>query len=367
MNAQAGVVTGPVLIMAGGTGGHIFPGIAVALELRARQVPVLWLGSAGGLETRLVPEAGLPIRTLAISGVRGKGPLTVLMAPLRILRALIAAWMLLGRERPASALALGGFAAGPGGIAAWLRGVPLVVHEQNRVPGLTNRILSRFAKMRLCGFRDALPRAQWLGNPVRREIAALPPPQERFIARAGTPRLLVLGGSQGAYNLNVVLPQVLQCMPQALRPLLRHQTGPKHLAKTTRIYAAAGVDAQVEAFIDDMAAAYAWADLVVCRAGALTLAELCAAGLPAILVPFPAAVDDHQTRNAEELVACGAARLIAEGETFPQRLGAALGDLLGGADDERRPRLLAMAQAARTLAKPDAAARIADACLEAAA
>ena len=368
MNAQAGVVTGPVLIMAGGTGGHIFPGIAVALELRARQVPVLWLGSAGGLETRLVPEAGLPIRTLAISGVRGKGPLTVLMAPLRILRALIAAWMLLGRERPASALALGGFAAGPGGIAAWLRGVPLVVHEQNRVPGLTNRILSRFAKMRLCGFRDAL-RARVSGWAIPFG-ARLPPCRRRrsvSLHAHGTPRLLVLGGSQGAYNLNVVLPQVLQCMPQALRLLLRHQTGPKHLAKTTRIYAAAGVDAQVEAFIDDMAAAYAWADLVVCRAGALTLAELCAAGLPAILVPFPAAVDDHQTRNAEELVACGAARLIAEGETFPQRLGAALGDLLGGADDERRPRLLAMAQAARTLAKPDAAARIADACLEAAA
>lgn len=356
----------PVLIMAGGTGGHIFPGIAVAQELRARNIPVLWLGSVGGLETQLVPQAGIAIETLSISGVRGKGVLALIGAPLRILRSIIAAWRLLRRVRPRSALALGGFASGPGGIAAWLGGVPLVVHEQNSIPGVTNRILSRFAKKLLCGFQGAFANGEWVGNPVRREIAAAPAPQER-VSSGDKVKLLVLGGSQGAYGINVVLPQVLQRMPAAARPQVRHQSGPKHLAKTTRIYEAAGVDAQVDAFITDMAAAYAWADLVVCRAGALTLAELCAVGLPSILVPFPAAVDDHQTHNAAALVNSGAALLVPEGEQFAERLGAALESLIAGDDSARRARSLAMAMAARSLAKPDAAARIADVCLEVAA
>lgn len=353
----------PVLIMAGGTGGHIFPGIAVAQELRARNIPVLWLGSMEGLETRLVPQAGLTIETISISGVRGKGVLALLGAPLRIVRAITAAWKILRRVRPRSALALGGFASGPGGIAAWFSGVPLIVHEQNSIPGVTNRILARFAKKLLCGFKGAFARGEWVGNPVRREIAATPAPAERAQVSAGPLKLLVLGGSQGAYGLNVVLPQLLQRMPAAERPQVRHQSGPKHLAKTTRIYEAAGVDAQVDAFIDDMAAAYRWADLVVCRAGALTLAELCAVGVPSILVPFPSAVDDHQTHNAKALVDNGAARLVAEGEQFAERLGAALADVIAGSGDDRRARLLAMANAARSLAKPDAAARIADACL----
>ena len=353
------VLVKPVLIMAGGTGGHIFPGIAVAQELRSRDVPVLWLGSAGGLETQRVPQAGLPIETLAISGVRGKGVLALLAAPLRILRALIAAWRLLGRTRPRSALALGGFAAGPGGIAAWMRGVPLLVHEQNAVPGATNRILSRFAKKRLCGFADALPHAEWIGNPVRREIAALPPPGERFAARAGAVHLLVLGGSQGARVLNARVPAALALIPPDRRPVVRHQCGVKLADGARMAYTNSRVDASVEPFIDDMAGAYAWADFVVCRAGALTLAELAAAGVGAVLVPFPFAVDDHQTANAQAMVGAGAALLLSEDEASAEHIATLLTELCGD-----RARLLAMAQAARTLAKPDAAARIADACLE---
>jgi UDP-N-acetylglucosamine--N-acetylmuramyl-(pentapeptide) pyrophosphoryl-undecaprenol N-acetylglucosamine transferase len=355
----------PILIMAGGTGGHIFPGIAVAQELQARNVPVLWLGSAGGLETRLVPKAGLPIDTLDIGGIRGKGWRTLIGAPLRIVRAVLSAMKILRRTKPRSALSLGGFASGPGGIASWLSGVKLVVHEQNSVPGVTNRALSHIAKKVLCGFDGALAHAEWVGNPVRKEIAELSAPSQRFAGRSGAIRLLVLGGSQGASGINTMLPNVLSAMTQ--RPQIRHQCGPKHLDKTKEVYATARVDAQVEAFIDDIAAAYAWADVVVCRAGALTLAELCAVGLPAILVPFPAAVDDHQTHNAQALVACGAAKRVSEGEGFTSRLGMALNEMLAGSESDQRARLLTMALAARTLAKPDAAARIADACLEVAA
>jgi len=353
-------MTAPVLIMAGGTGGHIFPGIAVAQELHARGIPVLWLGSAGGLETRLVPQAGLTIETLAIGGVRGKGVWTLLLAPLRIARAAMAAWRIVRRVRPRSALALGGFAAGPGGIAAWLARVPLVVHEQNSIPGVTNRALSHFARKLLCGFSGAFARGAWVGNPVRREIAAVAAPAQRFAARTGAPHLLVLGGSQGARALNERVPQALAQLAQ--RPQVRHQCGAKLADAARAAYAQAGVDASVEPFIDDMAAAYAWADLVVCRAGALTLAELAAAGVGSVLVPFPFAVDDHQTANARAWVNAGAALLVPERDASAEQLVALLRDLL-----EDRARLLAMAQAARTLAKADAAARIADVCLQVAA
>jgi len=353
----------PVMIMAGGTGGHIFPGIAVAQELRNRGVPVVWLGSDGGLETRLVAQAGIEIQTIPISGVRGKGVLTLLASPLRIARALWTSWRLFGRVRPRAAIAFGGFAAGPGGVAAWLRRVPLIVHEQNRIPGTTNRILSHFAKRRLSGFADSFAGGEWLGNPVRAAIAGLAPPQERYAERRGNLRLLVLGGSQGAYGINVVLPQVLQRLPAGVALQVRHQSGPKHYEKTSGLYEGSGSNAQVEPFIEDMAAAYAWADLVVCRAGATTIAELCAAGLPAVLVPFPQAVDDHQTRNAMTMVDAGAARLVAEGEGFADRLVAALGGLCAGGAVVARAHLVVMAEAARTLAKPDAAERIAAACL----
>jgi len=262
--------------------------------------------------------------------------------------------------RPRSALALGGFAAGPGGIAAWLARVPLVVHEQNSIAGVTNRALAHFAQKLLCGFSGAFARGAWVGNPVRREIAAVAPPAQRFAARSGAPHLLVLGGSQGARALNERVPQALAQLAQ--RPLVRHQCGAKFAETARAAYAQAGVDASVEPFIDDMAAAYAWADLVICRAGALTLAELAAAGIGSVLVPFPFAVDDHQTANARVCVDAGAALLLPERNANVDMLAALLRDLLAD-----RARLLAMAQAARTLAKPDATAQIADACVGAAA
>ncbi|MFC5489626.1 undecaprenyldiphospho-muramoylpentapeptide beta-N-acetylglucosaminyltransferase [Dokdonella soli] len=351
----------PVLIMAGGTGGHIFPGLAVAAELATRKVPVIWLGADGGLETRLVPQHGLPLETLAISGMRGKGLLTLLVTPLRLIRAVAATRAVLKRHAPRSALSMGGYAAAPGGIAAWLARIPVVVHEQNSVPGFTNRLLARFARRVLAGFDDAFAGATWVGNPVRASIAALPQPGERFRDRAGPLRVLVLGGSQGSHALNVAFPQALGRLKD-LAIVVRHQCGPHHLERARRVYGASRVEVSVESFIEDMAGAYAWADLVVCRAGALTLAELCAAGVASVLVPFPQAVDDHQTRNATQLVAQGAAVLAAEGADFERRLADAIATL--AADPSRR---LAMAEAARSLAKPDAASHIADVCLEVAA
>lgn len=352
-------MNGPVLIMAGGTGGHIFPGIAVAHELLQRSVPVVWLGADGGLETRLVPQHHLPLETIAISGLRGKGVLTMLRMPWRLLRAVLAARRVLKRHAPRSVLALGGYAAAPGGIAARLARIPLVVHEQNRIAGVTNRLLARGAQRVLTGFSGVFPHAEWVGNPVRASIAALPAPAVRYAARTGALRVLILGGSQGAQSLNAAMPAVMRQFAPAAQ--VRHQCGGAHLDNTNAAYLAAGIEADVVPFEQDMAAAYAWADLVICRAGALTLAELAAAGAPAILVPYPHAVDDHQTKNAETMVAAGAARLVAEGPDFIKRLGSACAQM------SDRETLARMGAAARTLAKPDAAARIADACMEVAA
>jgi UDP-N-acetylglucosamine--N-acetylmuramyl-(pentapeptide) pyrophosphoryl-undecaprenol N-acetylglucosamine transferase len=354
-------MSGPVLILAGGTGGHIFPGLAVARALRDSDVPVVWLGAAGGMETRLVPPAGIPLETIAVSGLRGKGAAALLKAPFLLARALWQAAAVLRRLRPRAVLSFGGYAAGPGGLAAWLLRRPLLVHEQNRAPGMTNRVLAKLAKRVLCGFPDSFRggRGETVGNPVRAEIAALPVPDVRLAGRSGAPRLLVLGGSQGAQALNVTLPQLLARLPAETRPDVRHQCGERHAAKTAAVYADAGVVAAIEPFIADMAQAYAWADLVVCRAGALTLAELCAAGVGSLLVPFPGAVDDHQTRNGEYLVARGAARLVPEGDGFADRLQAALATLL--ADRDLR---LAMATAARAAARPDAAATVAKAVIQ---
>lgn len=352
----------PVLIMAGGTGGHIFPGLAVADVLRAQGVPVAWLGAAGGMETRVVPAQGIALHTVAVGGLRGKGWKTRVLAPLMLARALVASLGVLRRVRPRSVLSMGGYVAGPGGIAARLTGTPLLVHEQNRVAGYTNRKLAGFARRVLAGFADALPNGEWVGNPVRASIAALSPPTERFAARCGRAHLLVLGGSLGARALNLALPQALALLPVQQRPQIRHQCGNRGLEEARAAYAQAGVEAEVVPFIEDMAAAYAWADLAVCRAGALTIAELTAAGLGAVLVPFPHAVDDHQTGNAQALVDAGAAELIQERDLDVQTLARRLAALLGD-----RTALLAMAGAARTQAKPDAAAVIARACLEAAA
>jgi UDP-N-acetylglucosamine--N-acetylmuramyl-(pentapeptide) pyrophosphoryl-undecaprenol N-acetylglucosamine transferase len=351
----------PVMIMAGGTGGHIFPGLAVARVLHARGVPVVWLGSSHGLENKLVPAAGITLDTIAVSALRGRGVLSLLLAPLRLARSLWQALAVLRRRRPRSVLSLGGFAAGPGGVAAWLLRRPLLVHEQNRVPGFTNRALASIARRVLTGFPEVFPRslkAEAVGNPVREEIAAVVPPAERLAGRNGTRRLLVLGGSQGARALNLAVPQALAALRIDQPVEVRHQSGARHLEGAQQAYADAKVDARVDAFINDMAEAYGWADLVICRAGALTLAELAAVGVGAILVPFPHAVDDHQTRNGEFLVANGAARLVPENGELSAHLAKELTDLLPS-----RSLLMQMALAARAQSRTDAAERVADFCL----
>ena len=352
----------PVMILAGGTGGHIFPGLAVAAALRARGVPVSWLGADGGMETRLVPQHGIAIDTIAVKGLRGKGAMALLGAPLRVLQAIRAASRVMRARQPLAVISFGGYAAGPGGIAAKLHGVPLIVHEQNRAPGMTNRVLARFARSVLTGFPQTFKGIDEdvVGNPVRESIAALPMPAQRFAARNGALRLLVLGGSQGARALNDAVPRALATLNGSVQ--VRHQCGEKLRGDAERAYARAGVAATVEPFIADMADAYANADLVVCRAGALTLAELCAAGVGSVLVPFPQAVDDHQTRNAEYLVERGAALLLPQGDALAEELRVILAAL--AADPARR---LAMAEAARALARPDAAERVADAVLAASA
>lgn len=356
-HARAG---GPVLILAGGTGGHIFPGLSVAAALQARGVPVCWLGADGGMETRLVPAHGLPIDTIAVKGLRGKGLGALLAAPWRVLSAVLAARRVMRARQPAAVISFGGYAAGPGGLAARLLGIPLLVHEQNRAPGLTNRVLARLARCVLTGFPQTFRGVDevLVGNPVRAPIAALPPPAQRLASRNGALRLLVLGGSQGARALNEAVPRALATLGGSVH--VRHQCGEKLREEAERAYAQAGVVARVEPFIGDMAEAYANADLVVCRAGALTLAEVCAAGVGSVLVPFPQAVDDHQTRNAEYLVEHGAAVLLKQGPALADELRATLSAL--NDDPARR---LAMAEAARGLARPDAAARVADAVLAA--
>ncbi|MEZ5465813.1 MAG: undecaprenyldiphospho-muramoylpentapeptide beta-N-acetylglucosaminyltransferase [Lysobacteraceae bacterium] len=362
MNAQPGN-TRPVLIMAGGTGGHIFPGLAVAEALSRRDVPVVWLGSQAGMENRLVPARGIVLEALAIGGLRGKGLLTKLLMPLRLAKAVWQALGVIGRHDPRAVLSFGGYAAGPGGLAAWLRRRPLLVHEQNRAPGLTNRVLAKLSRRVLCGFPDAFERGEWVGNPVRAEIAAVESPDDRMAERRGPLRLLVLGGSQGARALNQALPELVAALrEQRIELQVRHQCGRDNVDQTLAAYMRRDLEVAPEPFIEDMVAAYAWADLVVCRAGALTLAEIAAVGLASILVPLPIAADDHQTRNAEFLVEHDVALLVAQGDGFVQRLGDAVAGL---ATD--RPKLLSMARAARGMAKTDAADRVADAVLREAA
>ena len=352
----------PVMIMAGGTGGHVFPGLAVAEALRMRGQDVVWLGTHRGLEARLVPAAGIPMEWIGIGGLRGKGLRTRLLAPFRLAAALAQALGILLRRRPRVVVGFGGFVAGPGGLMAAALRIPLVLHEQNAVPGLTNRWLARFASRVFTGFPVVLPgaeaRRRFVGNPVRADIAALASPAQRLAGREGPLRLLVIGGSQGAAALNRNVPAAVAQLPADARPEVWHQAGERHLDDAKNAYAQAQVDARVEPFVADMAAAYAWADLVICRAGALTVAELAAAGVPALLVPFPYAVDDHQRVNGQFLVEAGAAVMVIEKELTPERLAEELQHLA------ERPRLLAMAEAARSVARVDAAAAVADACLE---
>jgi UDP-N-acetylglucosamine--N-acetylmuramyl-(pentapeptide) pyrophosphoryl-undecaprenol N-acetylglucosamine transferase len=351
--------------MAGGTGGHVFPALATARVLQRRGFDIVWLGTQRGIEARLVPAEGIPIEWLSVTGLRGKNFATVLLAPVRLALAVMQAMRAIRRHEPRVVLGAGGFASGPGGIAAWLLRRPLVVHEQNAVAGLTNRVLARLATRVLEGFPDSFGRsvkAERVGNPVRPEIVAIAPPERRYAGREGPLRLLVFGGSQGAARLNVVLPAAIGELPQALRPEVLHQTGRHMFDETVQAYRSRGIEADVQPFIDDMASAYGWADLAVCRSGALTVAELAAAGVPAVLVPFPSAVDDHQTRNAAFAVRAGAAKLLPERDLTPNSLAAQLRTLL----DAGRPQLLRMAQAARASAIIDADERLADACVQAA-
>jgi UDP-N-acetylglucosamine--N-acetylmuramyl-(pentapeptide) pyrophosphoryl-undecaprenol N-acetylglucosamine transferase len=362
MSARAAAAAPLALIMAGGTGGHVFPALALARELRARSWQVVWLGTRRGLEARLVPAEQIPVEWLEVGGLRGKGLLVWLAAPLRLARALAQALLVVRRRRPALVVAFGGFVAGPGGLAAWLLRRPLLVHEQNAIAGLTNRCLARLARRVLTAFPGSFPpgvRAQVIGNPVRREIAQLPPPAERLGSRKGALRILVLGGSQGAARLNAIVPFALSRLAASLPLEVRHQSGERWLDPARRNYAEAGVRARLDAFIEDMADAYAWADLVICRAGALTVSELAAAGVGSILVPFPAATDDHQTRNAAFLVREGAAIMISDADLSVDRLARELGALGGG-----RGKLFAMAERARSLARPRAVEELADACVD---
>ena len=351
-----------VLIMAGGTGGHVFPALATAEQLFARGVHVEWLGTAAGIEARLVPAAGIRLHLVDVSGLRGKGWRSLVQAPLKLARALWQSISLLRRVRPDCVLGMGGFASGPGGLAAWLLRVPVVIHEQNAIAGTTNRLLSLFSTTALEAFPDALPdraHPRYVGNPVRDSIAGAAQPVERYTARGGRGRLLVVGGSLGAKAINEVLPRALAALPAQERPEVLHQVGRGNEGVVRKVYQTLGVEARVEPFIEDMAEAYAWADVVLCRAGAMTVAELSCVGVASILVPFPHAVDDHQTANARWLAAQGAAYLLPQNELTVEKTSQLLRDI--GA---RRDEWLAMALKARRLALPDAAERVALECME---
>lgn len=354
----------PVLIMAGGTGGHVFPALAVADELRSRGIPVVWLGTKAGIESRLVPQAGYPIEWMSITGLRGKNTLTLLFAPVRITMACWQALAVLLRRKPCAVLGMGGFASGPGGLMAWLIRKPLLVHEQNAIAGLTNKILARFASVVLQAFPGVFKNAETTGNPVRQSICEIKNPQQRFsqrvTAQLGKLRILVIGGSLGAVKLNEIIPLALAEINQDERPEIIHQTGLKNIESAKTSYSDAGVEAKVEAFIDDMPAVYEWADLVICRAGAMTVFELAAVGVASILVPYPYAVDDHQTHNAYYLEKTGAAIIRQQDELSTDWLVEVINDF-----SANREKLLDMAVAARKLAIPGSAKTIANACLSA--
>jgi UDP-N-acetylglucosamine--N-acetylmuramyl-(pentapeptide) pyrophosphoryl-undecaprenol N-acetylglucosamine transferase len=347
----------PFLVMAGGTGGHVFPALAVAEQLQANGWPVHWLGTRAGLEARVVPPTGIPVHWIDVKGLRGKGLLRKLSSPLMLIWASLQAAAVVMRVRPAAVLGMGGFVTGPGGIVAWLLRRPLVIHEQNSVAGMTNRLLAPFARCVLAAFPDALEGARHTGNPVRDSIARLPFAAPDCTGRR--PRLLVVGGSLGAAALNERVPLALAGMAAQQRPEVWHQTGLKLIDAARQAYAQAGVDARLDAFIDDMADAYRWADLVLCRAGALTVAELAAVGVASILVPYPYAVDDHQTANARYLVEAGAAVLLPESEMDVARLRCELALL------QQPQRLVEMARNARSRALPQAAKTVAQACIAA--
>ncbi|HYT47120.1 MAG TPA: undecaprenyldiphospho-muramoylpentapeptide beta-N-acetylglucosaminyltransferase [Burkholderiales bacterium] len=344
-----------ILIMAGGTGGHIFPGLAVAEQLRAAGWEVVWMGARGGMEERLLPRYGYRAAWIRARAARGKGIVQKLLLPANLLFSFWESARHIRRLKPSVVLGLGGYVAFPGGMMASLLDRPLALHEQNAIPGLANRVLARVCDRVMVAFPDALPGAEWTGNPVRAEIAAIAPPEERLQGRDGPLRLLVVGGSLGAQALNNALPEALALLDAKF--LVVHQSGEKHLEALQANYRAAGVEGELVAFIEDMARRYAEADLVICRAGAVTIAELSAGGMASILVPFPHAVDDHQTANAHFLADRGAAILLPQKELSAEKLA----ELLRMLD---RPKLLEMAKKARALGKPEAAHVVARRCME---
>ena len=354
--------TGPVMIMAGGTGGHVYPALAVAKALEANSQAVFWLGTRRGLEGRVVPANDIDIEWVSVKGLRRKGAVAMVLAPMQLGWALLQSLNAIRRRRPAVVLGMGGLFSGRGGVAAWLTRRPLVIHGQNARSGLTNRLLARFARVVLQAFPgsfDARYNAETVGNPVRPDIAALAPPADRYRERSGPLRLLVLGGSQGALALNQLVPAALARLPADCRPVVRHQCGERTRSIAEAAYRDAAIDVDLVDFIEDMAGAYAWADAVVCRSGALTVAEVAAAGLPAIFVPFPAAVDDHQTANARALTEAGAAITVQERDIDDVSMARLLEEFLASRDD-----LLERAVRARGLAAPDSLATITDRCLE---
>lgn len=345
-----------LVVMAGGTGGHIFPALAVAEELRDRGWRVVWLGNPNGMEARLVPERRFEIRYLNFGALRGKGLCRKLLLPINLMRACWQARKALAGLRPDVVLGMGGYISFPGGMMAALQGFPLLIHEQNSVAGLANRVLARMARRVVSGFPEVLNKAEWVGNPVRPEIAALPPPAVRYAEHDGPLRLLVIGGSLGAQVLNEIVPKGLALLREGERPMVVHQAGEKHLEQLKANYAAQGVYAHCVAFIEDMAGAYGWADIVICRAGALTVAELAAAGVASILVPLPHAVDDHQSGNARFLVNVGAGFLLPQTELTPESVALIR--------NYSRGQLLQMAEQARNMARVEAAAEVARVCEE---
>lgn len=362
MSEQARQSAGPrtILIMAGGTGGHIFPALAVADHLRAQGWNVVWIGARGGMEARIIPPRGYPVAWVRFSGVRGKGPLAFLLLPLNLLIAFWQAARAIFAHRPDVVLGMGGYVSFPGAMMASLLNRPLVIHEQNSVAGLANRVLAKLADRVLTTFPEAFGESTaviWTGNPVRAEIANMAPPETRYASRAGPLRLLIVGGSQGAQVLNTVVPDALARLDPAQRPRVLHQAGARHDEAVRARYRELGVAAETVAFIDDMAARYAETDLIVCRAGATTIAEIAAAGIASVLVPYPHSVDDHQTINARFLADRGAALLVPQAELTAERLANILSECT-------RERLLAMGQAARSAGRPEATHSVAQVCAE---
>lgn len=345
------------LVMAGGTGGHIFPGLAVAQALRDQGWQVHWLGAPASMEARLVPEHGFALHTIDFGGVRGKGALTLALLPLRLLKAFAQAWGVVRRVQPQVVIGLGGYISFPGGTMAVLAGKPLVLHEQNSVAGLANKLLAHIADRVFTAFPNVLPRAQWVGNPLRSAFLQQPPPRERFAGRSGPLQVLVVGGSLGAQALNEVVPQALALLAPEQRPQVLHQSGAAHLDELRARYQAAGVQADFTAFIDDTASAFAQADVIVCRAGASTVTEIAAVGAAAVFVPFPAAVDDHQSANARFLLDAGGCWLVRQADLTPAVLAQMLQNM-------ERPALLERALKAKTMEKTQATALIVAACEE---